>query len=91
MGVSTSEVGYTPAMPTREDYEVHKGHVVALGKRKTMTARKGFWKSLSLQRFHFALILLQKHIRDSSVSSELPFHRFIVAKRQRVGVSRSLP
>ena len=31
MGVPTSEVGYTPAMPRREDHEVHKGHVVALG------------------------------------------------------------
>jgi len=31
MGVPTSEVGYTPAMPRREDDEVHKGHVVALG------------------------------------------------------------
>jgi len=24
MGVPTSEVGYTPAMPRREDQEVHK-------------------------------------------------------------------
>ena len=31
LGVPTSEVGYTPAMPRREDHEVHKGHVVALG------------------------------------------------------------
>ena len=31
MGVPTSEYGYTPAMPRREDHEVHKGHVVALG------------------------------------------------------------
>ena len=31
MGVPTSEVGYTAAMPTREDHEVHKGHVEALG------------------------------------------------------------
>ena len=31
MGVPTSEVGYTPAMPRREDHEVHKGQVVALG------------------------------------------------------------
>ena len=31
MGVQTSEVGFTPAMPRREDHEVHKGHVVALG------------------------------------------------------------
>ena len=31
MGVPTSEVGYTSAMSSREDHEVHKGHVVALG------------------------------------------------------------
>ena len=31
MGVPTSEVGYTPAMPRREDHEVHKGHVEELG------------------------------------------------------------
>ena len=31
MGVPTSEVGYTPAMPRRVDHKVHKGHVVALG------------------------------------------------------------
>ena len=34
MGVPTLEVGYTPAMPRREDHEVHKGHVVALGEKK---------------------------------------------------------
>ena len=34
MGVPTSEVGYTPAMPRREDLEVHKGHVVALDQKK---------------------------------------------------------
>ena len=33
MGVPTSEVGYTPAMPRREYHEVHKGHVVALKKK----------------------------------------------------------
>jgi hypothetical protein len=31
MGVPTSEDSYSPAMPRREDHEVHKGHVVALG------------------------------------------------------------
>ena len=31
MGVPTSEVGYTPAMPRREDHEVHEGHVVEFG------------------------------------------------------------
>jgi len=31
MGVPTSEVGYTSAIPRREDHEVHKGRVVAMG------------------------------------------------------------
>jgi hypothetical protein len=35
MAVPTSEVGYTPAMPRREDHEVHKGHVVAMEREKT--------------------------------------------------------
>jgi hypothetical protein len=35
MGFPTSEVGYTLAMPRREDHEAHKGHVVVLeGKKK---------------------------------------------------------
>ena len=34
MGVPTSEVCYIPAMPRREDHEVHKGHVVALEEKK---------------------------------------------------------
>ena len=37
MGVPTSEVGYTPAMPRRQDHEVHKEHVVALEKKKIIT------------------------------------------------------
>jgi len=37
MGAPTSEVGYTPAMPRREDDEVHKGHVVALKKKTVHT------------------------------------------------------
>ena len=36
MGVPTSEVGYTPAMPRREEHEVHKRHVVALEKKKKL-------------------------------------------------------
>jgi hypothetical protein len=31
MGVPTLEVGYTSATTGRRNYEVHKGHVVALG------------------------------------------------------------
>jgi hypothetical protein len=34
MGVPTSEVSYTSATTRRGDYEVHKGHVVALDKKK---------------------------------------------------------
>jgi len=34
MGVPSSEVGYTSAMPRREDHEVRKGHVGALDKKK---------------------------------------------------------
>jgi hypothetical protein len=37
MGVPTSEVGYTSAMPRREEHEVHKGHVVALEEEKTFS------------------------------------------------------
>ena len=36
MGVPTSEVGYIPAMPRREDHEVHKGHVVVLDQKKVL-------------------------------------------------------
>jgi len=35
MGVPTSEVGYTSAMPRREDHEVRKGHVGHWIKKKT--------------------------------------------------------
>jgi hypothetical protein len=45
MGVPTSEVGYTPAMPRREDHEVHKGHVVAMDKKKSFMKMNtvSFW------------------------------------------------
>jgi hypothetical protein len=33
MGVPTSEVSYTSATTGRGDHEVHKGHVVAMGKK----------------------------------------------------------
>jgi hypothetical protein len=34
MGVPTLEVGYTSATTGRGDHEVHKGHMVALGKNR---------------------------------------------------------
>jgi len=47
MGVPTSEVGYTSAMPRREDHEVRKGHVGALDKKKDRICLHiwCFWKS----------------------------------------------
>ena len=50
MGVATSEVGYAPAMPRREDHEVHKGHVVALGGRGTISELKSGLEGLILHR-----------------------------------------
>jgi len=34
MGVPTSEVGYSSAMPSREDHEVHKRTCGGTGKKK---------------------------------------------------------
>jgi len=39
MGVPASEVGYIPAMPRKEDHEVHKGHVVAMGGKNMYTLK----------------------------------------------------
>jgi len=41
MGVPNSEVGYTPAMPRREDREVYKGHVVALDQKFSLQLLSG--------------------------------------------------
>ena len=55
MGVPTSEVGYTSAMHGREDYEVHKGHVVALGgrgERKNLHVKEElYWTSKNQLKF----------------------------------------
>jgi len=39
MGVPTSEVGYTPAMPRREDHEVHKD-MRGIGQKKGDNGRE---------------------------------------------------
>jgi hypothetical protein len=36
MDVPTLEVGYSSAITGRGDHEVHKGHVVALGKKQLL-------------------------------------------------------
>ena len=40
MGVPNSEVGYTSAMPRREDHEVRQGHVGHWIKKKTKNKKK---------------------------------------------------
>ena len=78
MGVPTSEFGCTPAMPFREDHEVHKGHVVALGEKKyydvlvksdSETERSG-WLTALFSRVHdqFLLHSSRWHIYQSLVS-----------------------
>jgi len=47
MGVSTSEVGYTPAMPRREDHEVHKDMWWHWAKKNTLTFKYGCQLSLA--------------------------------------------
>ena len=39
MGVLTSEVGYTPAMPRREDHEVHKRTCGGTGPKKKLQTK----------------------------------------------------
>jgi hypothetical protein len=48
MDVPTIEVGYTSATTGRGDHEVHKGHVVALGK---IYIYYFFWCSLNLKLY----------------------------------------
>ena len=50
MGVPTSEVGYTPAMSRREDHEVRKRHVVALGKKKSVQLLSEMFRILRITR-----------------------------------------
>jgi len=42
MGVPTWEVGYTSAMPRREDHEVRQGHVGHWIKKKTFRIDRDF-------------------------------------------------
>ena len=59
MGVPTSEVGYTPAMPKREDHEVHKGHGVALDKKKCWSTKSCV---VSTPAYTWAEVLI--HLQD---------------------------
>ena len=48
MGVPSSEVGYNPAMPRREEHEDHKGHVVALGGGMSTVSVRDKWNLIYL-------------------------------------------
>jgi hypothetical protein len=58
MGVPTSEVGYTPAMPRRVDHEVHQGPVVALGERKKKKKKKKKTILYYLYRASFIIFII---------------------------------
>jgi len=60
MGVPASEVGYTPAMPRREDHEVHKDMWWHWGKKKSI------WKGLKYLEV-LALCPQSEAISDSGV------------------------
>jgi hypothetical protein len=63
MGVPTSEVGYTSATTGRGDHEVHKGHVVALGKN----GKKIIFEILNLSRpltFLYEELIPELRIKD---------------------------
>ena len=73
MGVPTSEVGYTPAMPRREDHEVHKRHVVALDQKK-----KVYWKFACVRLLHITVCyIMNTHVsrafQGSAEQNLLPF------------------
>jgi len=51
MGVPTSEVGYTSAMPRREDHEVRKGHVGHWIKKKKLKNRPIRWRTLYMTHY----------------------------------------
>ena len=55
MGVPTSEVGYTSAMPRREDHEVHKRTCGGIGGKKLKIGQKfqtSFKSDLKTDTFH---------------------------------------
>jgi hypothetical protein len=66
MGVPNSEVGYTSAMPRREDHEVHKGHVVALEKKRPLTCFSVMIPDALLYNFDLLMMntLCSKHVEE---------------------------
>jgi len=50
MGVPTSEVGYTSAMPRREDHEVRKGYVGHWIKKNNKQIKERF----EIQTLHYS-------------------------------------
>jgi hypothetical protein len=80
MGVQNLEVGYTSATTRRGDHEVHKGHVVALGEKKTRNRfsrnRTGFEKVVSECVLHVGLNMWcqKKTVTDNSNSTHSTPH-----------------
>jgi len=60
MGVPTSEVGYTSAMPRREDHEVRKGHVGHWIKKILLSGAVRIYVSDSRIQFEFIFVVNHK-------------------------------
>jgi hypothetical protein len=67
MGVPTSEVGYTSATTGRGDHEVHKGHVVALERKKIITDNPSTLQLVKLRL-----------LRDTGITAHVDF--FLVVR-----------
>jgi hypothetical protein len=84
MGAPSLEVGYTSATTGRGDHEVHKGHVVALGKKKELTIPY-FLKS----DFQISCLMCAKFGTIISVQSYCEIVSFVKAYELR-GVNKTL-
>jgi hypothetical protein len=73
MGVPTSEVGYTSATAGRGDHEVHKGHVMAFGKKEKVSHKTiQFIHATTIDnRIQYYFVLLQCRYSDFQEKSAL--------------------
>jgi hypothetical protein len=72
MGVPTSDVGYTSATTGRGGHEVHKGHVVALGKEVGKERDCQGETEVTRKLFHYHFANRKSHMDWRGIEQELP-------------------
>jgi len=77
MGVPTSEVGYTSAMPRREDHEVRKGHVRHWIKKKYLIEVMGLFLQNIL--WHWIVIYVEHNNYNNKQSHQYGIFRTVQA------------